>query len=388
MNVVLLECSGEIADDQSIMISILNNESVSDDNKLSYIERLNTQLDELEVISNKGLWSSLVSSGIIAITEKNISDYYDYSGSLDDAIIGLINTSTSDLLDFSAYEEFSLKDLDELQDAFVLCDKLDNKAYEHVITSFKKKYITFDLTGVSSEKMEIVICNSLIKMNPENLEFMRKEYPDQIHSFIQQDIAAYVEMMNASLINHDELLSVLSMDIDDKYKLALLQYDQSPISLYDIECSPKVQLHILRNNLDSSDFSKLFEGYSAFDYRVRKLILQLAEENVDKVISISISADRSLIGALLRSDHIPKPEKIELLIVNMPAMGKQDMSDYLILLGEESFATIFDSTARPHFEDTQQSIDLLEAFKKRGWIFEYYREGEGFKIRRNPPKKR
>lgn len=388
LNVVLSECDGRITDDQPIIVNILNNEFVSDQNKLTYIERLETQLDELEVISNKGLWSSLVSRGIVAVTEKNISDYFDNSGLLDDAIIDLINTSTSDHLDFSAYEESSSKDLDDLQDAFVLCDKLDNEVYEHIVNSFKKKYITFDLTGVSSEKMKVLINNSLIEMNPENIEFMRKEYPDKTNSFIQQEIATYVKMMNTSLINHDELLSVLSMDIDDKYKLALLQYDQSPISLFDIVCSPKVQLHILRNNLDSSDFSKLFEGYTAFDYRVRKLILQLAEENVEKVISISISVDRSLLDALLRSDHIPKPKKIELLIANMPAMDKQDMNDYLILLGEELFATIFDSTARPHFEDTQQSIDLLEAFKKRGWIFEYYRESEGFKIRRNPPKKR
>lgn len=387
MDVVLSECDESITDDQSIEISILNNEFVSDENKLAYIKRIQTKIDKLEDIENKELWQPMVSYGIITITEKNISDYFDHTGALDDAVISLLNTLSSEDLDFSAYEKMASKDLGDLQDAFVQCDKLDNKVYEHIVNSFNELYITFDFTGISSEKMEILIRSSLIKMNIENLEFMRREYPDQINLFIQQDIATYVKLMNASLINHDELLSVLSMDIDDKYKLALLQFDKAPISLYDIQCSPRIQLYILRNNLDSCDLSKLFRDYSIFDYRVRKLILQLAEENFDSVTSISVSADRSLVDALLKSDHIVKPKKLELLIAYTPSIDKEGMIDYLILLGEESFAKVFDSTARPHFDYTQQNINLLEAFKEKGWIFEYYQEGEIIKIRRNPPRK-
>ena len=58
----------------------------------------------------------------------------------------------------------------------------------------------------------------------------------------------------------------------------------------------------------------------------------------------------------------------------------------LNLVGKEEFARIFDSHARPRFEDNQTNRQLLQAFVGKGWIREFYQDGGYLKYRRNPRK--
>lgn len=387
MGVVLSECDDRITDDQFIAIKILNDESVSGDKKLKYIGHLSTKLEELGRIKDKELWSPLVSYGIVEVTEKNISDYYNNAGALDDTIIDLINTALPDYLDFNSYEKDSSTDLGGLLNAFVQCEKLDNQVYTSIVASFRKVYSKFIFDDISAQKMEILISNSIIQMNQNNLMFLRDMYPDQRNLFIEHNIEAYVQLMDTSLFDHDELVSVLSMNIDDEYKLALLGFDKSPVSISDIICSAKILNHILNNNLDDDDLPELFSSYSTFEDEVQKTILQLAEDCIDEVISISTAADQALIDDLLRSDHIDKSARIELLITNIPSLGTKETAEYLTLLGKESFVKIFDSTTRPRFDATQQNISLLDAFVAKGWIHEYYQgDDDNLRIRRHAPR--
>ena len=160
MGVVLSECDDRITDDQSIAIKILNDESVSDDKKLKYIGHLSTKLDELSRIEDKELWSALVSYGIVEVTENNISDYYNNVGALDDTIIGLINSTMPDYLDFNSYEKDSSTDLAGLLNAFVQCEKLDDQVYTSIVASFKKIYSQFKFDDISAQKMEILSLKS------------------------------------------------------------------------------------------------------------------------------------------------------------------------------------------------------------------------------------
>ena len=51
---------------------------------------------------------------------------------------------------------------------------------------------------------------NIIRMTPNNLEFMRETYPDQNSHFIRKNIEKYVEIMDDALLSREELLEILS----------------------------------------------------------------------------------------------------------------------------------------------------------------------------------
>lgn len=58
--------------------------------------------------------------------------------------------------------------------------------------------------------------------------------------------------------------------------------------------------------------------------------------------------------------------------------------------GLDNFSKIFDSHSKPKFEITSQNQHILDAFKLKGWIYEYVEDESRpgyYKIRRRVPKK-
>lgn len=74
----------------------------------------------------------------------------------------------------------------------------------------------------------------------------------------------------------------------------------------------------------------------------------------------------------------------------LPYIGQAEANKYLSALGLHEYVKIFESYSKPKFEINQESEKILEAFRTKGWIFEYLEDESRpgyFKIRRNEPRK-
>ncbi|HGU0946688.1 TPA: hypothetical protein ACM6YS_004992, partial [Escherichia coli] len=60
LDMVLSSCDGSIVDDESIVLSVLNNEGISDEQKGQYINALQTFVTSLSEVESESLWSSLL----------------------------------------------------------------------------------------------------------------------------------------------------------------------------------------------------------------------------------------------------------------------------------------------------------------------------------------
>ncbi|WP_213673249.1 hypothetical protein, partial [Serratia marcescens] len=58
LDMVLSSCNGSITDDEVIVLSVLNNEEISDEQKDQYINSLQTIVTSLSEVESKSLWSS------------------------------------------------------------------------------------------------------------------------------------------------------------------------------------------------------------------------------------------------------------------------------------------------------------------------------------------
>ncbi|MFW5407024.1 hypothetical protein B7L51_000090, partial [Pectobacterium brasiliense] len=87
LDIVLYSCDGSISDDENIVLSVLNNEEVSDNQKDQYINHLQTFVTSLSEVESKSLWSSLLDKDRAICSEENIFSYFEYVDELDNSCL-------------------------------------------------------------------------------------------------------------------------------------------------------------------------------------------------------------------------------------------------------------------------------------------------------------
>ena len=70
----------------------------------------------------------------------------------------------------------------------------------------------------------------IIKMTAENIAFMRTSYQSAFIYFIEQNISDYItKVIEEELLTYDELLKILSLDIEDNLKIDLISHTHESI---------------------------------------------------------------------------------------------------------------------------------------------------------------
>ena len=180
---------------------------------------------------------------------------------------------------------------------------------------------------------------------------------------------------------------IFTWDVDDSIKLGLLEFTAAPVSITGKNLSPIVRAYILRNNLDQSDLENLYRSYVDEPQPIKKIIFNNAVDNITRITSAPQSVSAELLYDIIVSDAIADSYKVDLIVADIPHADQTEISRYLSALRLDEFVKIFDSRSRPKFENTSDNVAILNAFKARGWIYDYILDEAGyFKIRRHAPK--
>ena len=286
--------------------------------------------------------------------------------SLTESVISYINRYDIEL-DFSKLEDKeSMKE--KLFDAILICNDIKNSKYKQILVSLKYYYNHFDLLNIPSDKLIILIDTSIIRMTVENLNFLRDNYPDKKFHFIRRNLDEYVDMMSKDLFLQEELLEILTWDIRDEMKIKLLGFFDDAISVIEKNYSTDVCLYILNNNFMDSDLISLFSSYEQWEASIQEIILDYAARNVTNITDTPKNVSEKLKDDLLHAEILNREIKIDLLISMMPALSKECMKEYIVLLDLRGYNKIFDFRSRPKFQISEENEKLLTAFKKRGLI--------------------
>ena len=121
--------------------------------------------------------------------------------------------------------------------------------------------------------------------------------------------------------------------------------------------------------------------------RIKKIIFNNAVDNITRITSAPQSVSAELLYDIIVSDAIADSYKVDLIVADIPHADQTEISRYLSALRLDEFVKIFDSRSRPKFENTSDNVAILNAFKARGWIYDYILDEAGyFKIRRHAPR--
>ena len=388
MDLILMNCDGVIQDSEQTVYEMLNCGHISKDQKVCYIGCLVTPVHSLKAITDISVWDKMLESSTLQVTEENIMDYFLSVGTIDPNLMAFINRS-SKRLDYTQKDQYTNDERERLFDAVVCNNDIENTRYIDILTSLHFAYDVFDVQSISNDKVKLLIDHQIIKMNVETLAFMRKHYADVVFYFIEKYAQEYASIMNSKIFSHEELLVILDWSIEDDIKLSLLDHANESISIVGKHYSLPVRIYILQNNLDVADVDGLFREYSTLETEIKQFAFKYAVANIKMLIEKASRIDVELAKAVLECETVDYDDKVDLLLALLPVIDKPFASKYLSDLELDEFIKIFDSRLRPRYTVNPMSTKILNAFQKKGWIFEYPKDEEKpeyYTIRRFPPK--
>lgn len=388
MDLILANCDGLIQDSEQTVYEILNCDHVGKDQKECYIGYIITSVHSLKAITDVSVWGKMLESNTLQVTEENIMDYFLSVGTIDPNLMAFINRSSKHL-DYTQKDQYTDDEREGLFDAVVCNNDIENTRYIEILTSLRFAYDAFDVKGISNDKVKLLIDHQIIKMNAETLVFMRKHYADVVFYFIEKYAQEYASIMNSKIFSHEELLVILDWPIEDDIKLSLLDHANESISIVGKHYSLSVRTYILQNNLDIADIDGLFREYGMLEAEIKQFVFKYAVANIKMLIEKASRIDIELAKEVLECETVDYDDKVDLLLALLPVIDKPFASKYLSHLELEEFIKIFDSRLRPRYTVNPMSTKILNAFQKKGWIFEYPKDEEKpeyYTIRRFPPK--
>ncbi|MEE7525102.1 hypothetical protein G8O16_17395 [Enterobacter roggenkampii] len=379
LDMVLSSCDGSIVDDEVIVLSVLNNEGISDEQKGQYINALKTFVTSLSEVESESLWSSLLDKDRIVCSEENIVSYFEHVDGLDKTLIEFINRTDTEL-DFKNIDIENEKKT-KLFRSIIVCNDLSNNKYDELICSLHRIYNTsFGIANITGDKFKILVDKKIIRMSMSSLDFIRDNYPEQNNYYIKKNIQTYVELMTIENFVLDEAISILSWKVDDDLKIKLLELIKVPLAIYNKNYPPVVNDCILRNNFKPDELLNLTSSYKTWGTSTQSLILNRAIQDISTLIANPDDVAELLLKDLFVAGDLNMQNKIALLIALLPSkdLSKALCKEYLDLLGLSEFSKIL-GRGKPKIEVDETNQRLLTALRDNHFFSDFEEDDE------NPP---
>ena len=391
MEMILTNCNCKISDDEKIAISLLNNNNVTIDTKKRYIELMSTTIDEIKQVKEPDLWSTMIERGLVTYSVMNFIDYFQKHG-LDAILIEYINGAPQELDFTSVVDDFGQETAEKLYDAVVICNDIATKKYKKVLVDLGYYFNNFEADKIADEKFEILIGEGFLQMDTESLEFVRAKYEKHLYAFIQINLDEYLTLQTTEIFRLDEALQIITWDIEDELKVALLSFTSEEITIIGKKYSDAINAYIITHNLKKEDKQYLYAQYLQYGESARMAIASLAANKVREIITNNIRIHDNLLSVLLQSDEISRDHKIMLFTMAIPSLNEDTCKTHLDELGLSDLKAIFSKgSGRRNYEKSKDVTTILDALKLNEWIYEYRdddRNSDRYVVIRNRPRSR
>lgn len=388
MTLYLDNCENQVSDEMDDALKLINDDDITLSKREEYIEYLTTDLKDIVKIDDTSLWPLVLEKCLVNYNKENILEYYFNSGKgLDDNLVSFINDNMNYQLNFSVEyieDNYGSEKSEELFNALITCNNIDTQKYQEVIESIGYRINDFTFTDVSEEKIKALVSLKIIEMTMANVACIRNNYDSVFIYFIENNIEEYIQtIMDSSPLTNEEILEMLNQNINDGFKLSLLDQTSMPISVFNENYSDTVKEHIIRHNFDTNDFKELLNKYANYNGLIQLAIFDLCKINIEDIIDSEMYLPAELFISLLSDDTIDKEYKIDLLSNVVEKISKEKFKNYVEIIGCEEYSKVFLNTGRlPKVEINAYNERLLDKLKEKYWIYDYVQENNMYKIER------
>lgn len=373
-------CEGSISDNEDTVAWALNNESLTDDNKTKYINCLSVKISDLELIRDLQWRTLLLSKNLVECSIENIFEYFLANrNTYDDVLIDWINQNEisfgSDGINIDTAQQ------DELFNATVKCNKLDNNKYTVLIDKLNIHLESFEIKDIENNKIMILIDLKVISLsNADVLLFMRKSYPECVLYFIEKNIKVYCErIINKDNFDLEEAVELLNSKVHVNYKLKILGLTDEPIATYKKGYPEKIVLHIFNHNFDETDLPHVLLNYDEYSAKCKTEITRLFISHLATVIYREYPVAYNLLQKVMTSGAIDENNLFRLFSYSVERFDLSQTRICLTQLKQDALLAVFEGK-HPKIPITTTNLRVLETFRDKHWITSFNEEGSEYRV--------
>ena len=318
----ILEKAVDICDAEEVVLYVLNEMAIEQEDKLRYVQKLETKITFLEDVNDITLWEVLLQKDRIAYSAENMCDYFFESGNeLDGYLLDYINNSDQPLTveNINLDEVYGEKSNSKMFGAVAENQEIENSRYEKLVCSFKRFYTVFTTKGFPQDKLQVLLKNRVIRATVDNIKFLREEYPEFVRELIEYDTKSYLELIEENdIFMEDELECIMNL-------------------------------------------------YPTEDISINDMIIELAEKHIDYILQAEPSMRSDMRQRLLSRGVIDEDQCKELITAYLPEMTKSEVVGSLTDAQLWKFIELSNGK-RPVFKNTRANKRLLNALTDQGII--------------------
>lgn len=343
---VFLSLEDNTNESEPLVVSLLNNEDISNELKEGIIEKENAVIEDLAGINDKDLWEVLLKASKLKASWYNMLLYYMEEEALNKDIVSYLNqeknySALSEVV-IEGFSEGSNALVDQLSNELVLCNDISIESYTELLNSIPSVYLDLKVEGLSEEKVIALIKSHILGLSGENVEYLKEHFSKQHILLIEENIGEYLE-------------EVEMFALDGKDACLLLD-------------SKKITNNQKAEVINSINLDLIYENKNLV-----KLLYQVLLSDVGEV---EVAGD--LMVQMIDQDNDLK-QQLRLIVKYIDNLD----DDYITMLLnnlENPYPEIATRKKRPSVKVNALNRDLLIKLEERGYISSFKEDGDSWRV--------
>ncbi|MGK0270136.1 MAG: hypothetical protein ACI88H_000771 [Cocleimonas sp.] len=300
----ILSPQTDLDEDKNSLLELLNIDELAKEAKEELIERCHVQIEDINSISDKTLWSLLFSAFSIENTWYNSLAYWEQLAKekedIDNLFAFLNNENVYKKLDASQ-EKIEMETFSTFISAVIFNHKLSIDAFSILLNKISLTPDFIENTTIDEEQWSMLISHKSLPYDIHIFDKITPEYPELgaeylIHNWDKVNVSAvYEESIPFELST--ELLLTQSLQLKDKMEVynCVNDFEDASLALYQILA--KMLIDAQNSNLDwvfnnTLSLEKLFEGINLTEDRVFLTIalMEKGHSSLEKLEKLFLAA--------------------------------------------------------------------------------------------------
>lgn len=306
---------------------IINNENVSIDDVITFLEKYEIIIDDISNI-REDLWNDLVEHSLIKPIWENIIIFYDKFKD-NKAEISKVEAVIKEFL----LENKMLGKLDTNLNAalfnLIIKDEIEKEKFLNIIQTFEKCDKIPTNIQININNMQELLKNKIFTPTKENFEICYNKYRNIFHYFVLNNIQLYIEYINSYIISKEQLehiVNVNSIDIDTLFIIVHHYFANNSYASYrDIkinntellekiftsELDKTIKVIVFKSNIDNiTNNKKLFFDslLSILDNDMYNKIEMLSQQNSIMIELAKFNSSNGILSLLIEKNILVKKE--------------------------------------------------------------------------------
>ncbi len=355
----------KFSDEPNVIISILNDEKLSKEKKIAYMEKSSVKIANLSTISEHALWPEFLKIKAFQPTWRNYLIYFceieiateNISKELLECMVLAKNPSVLSLKKLR--EIIGKENASEFLKKFVYSRFLDHKDYRRILKQIAFTFGTFTYKALESWQISSLLELNCISKTKENYNFIKQNYASNTHDFLflGNSKSAFKLIKEKEIaFEANEILNLLSdIRIDDEQSKILLSIYDGNISLENKKYSDEVCSEIIKNHFNVEDLPWILKRYQSLGPKTKQIVLDYAKQNSSRIISI-VTAQKCL------------PAQLYSMFISESVCDSKTLKTLLDSLSDLRYKNLCQYGKSPSFDHLEYNLIILNYFKDEGLI--------------------